>query len=112
MRGPTLDFAAAVAHIASLAGTETGVVVMGRDPEGDGVVAELTGTLRALGADPDTPAGGAPTPAWFGFDGQQNAFYVDPDAFVEAWAAGRFLRIELTFGSMEISGPIVRPAWF
>ncbi len=40
------------------------------------------------------------------------AFYVDPDAFIEAWSAGRFLRIELTFGSMEISGPILRPAWF
>ncbi len=112
MSGPTLDFAAAVAHIASLAGTDTGVVVMGRDPEGDGVVAEFTGTLRALGSDPDTPGDGPPIPAWFGFEGQQNAFYVDPDAFIEAWSAGRFLRIELTFGSMEISGPILRPAWF
>ncbi len=112
MSGPTLDFAAAVAHIASLVGTETGVVVMGRDSEGDGVVAEFTGTLRALGSDSDTPIHGAPIPACFGFDGQQNAFYVDPDAFIAAWSAGRFLRIELTFGSMEISGPIVRPAWF
>ncbi len=112
MSGPTLHFAEAVAHIASLVGTEAGVVVMGRDPKGDGVVAELTGTLRALGCDADTPGGGPPTSMWFGFDGQQNAFYVDPDAFVGAWAAGRFLRIELTFGSIEISGPIRRPSWF
>ncbi len=112
MSDPTLDFDAAVAHIASLVGTDTGVVVMGRDPEGNGVVAELTGTLRALGSDDDAPDDGSPVPASFGFDGQRNAFYVDPDAFVEAWAADRFLRIELTFGSIEISGPIRRPAWF
>ncbi len=109
MSGPTLDFAAAVAHISSLVGTDTGVVVMGRDPKGDGVVAELTGTLRALGSDDDTPVDGPLIPVWFGFEGQRNAFYVDPDAFVEAWAAGRFLRIELTFGSIELSGPIGRP---
>ena len=42
MSGPTLDFAKAVAHIASLVGTDTGVVVMGRDPQGGGVVAEFT----------------------------------------------------------------------
>jgi hypothetical protein len=34
---------------------------MGRDPEGDGVVAEFTGTLRALGSDPDTLTGATRT---------------------------------------------------
>jgi hypothetical protein len=113
MASGTLDFAGAVAHVAALVGTETGVVVMGRDRHGDGVVAELTGTLRALGSDPDRSGPEPPgVPASFGFEGQDNAFYLDPDAFVEAWSAGRFLRVELTFGSLEVSGPIQRPDWF
>jgi hypothetical protein len=48
----------------------------------------------------------------FGFDGQENAFYIDPDAFVDAWASGGFVHIETTFGSIELAGPLRRPDWF
>jgi hypothetical protein len=108
----TLDFGGAVANIASRVGSEASVVVSGHDPEGNGLVAELTGTLRAIGPDPEDPEWARRGPAVFGFEGQANAFYLDPDAFVSAWASAGLLHVQLTFGSLEVAGPIHRPAWF
>jgi len=108
-----LDFDSAVAHIRGLIGTEVSVDVAGNDPEGAGTVAELTGVLRAVGPDPDDRgASGSEAPEVFSFEGQDNAFYLDRDAFVAAWSADRFLRVTTTFGSIEIAGPIRRPPWF
>ncbi|MDP8908750.1 MAG: hypothetical protein M3N47_06455 [Chloroflexota bacterium] len=92
-------------------GHEVSVVVSGRDQGGTGVVVELTG-LRDVGPDPDDPAWGVSGSWVFGFDGQQHAFYIDPDAFVEGWASGRFVHIETTFGTIELAGAITRPGWF
>lgn len=108
----TLDFAGAVANIASRFGSEASVVVSGHGPDGDGLVAELTGTLRAIGPDPEDPGWGTRGPAVFGFEGQANAFYLDPEAFVSAWASGGLLHVQLTFGSLEVARPIHRPDWF
>ena len=106
-----LDFAAVIAHLAGLVGSEASVVVMGRDPSGDGVVAELTGVLRAVGPDPDDPHPDE-GPRVFGFEGQASAFYLDPDAFVDASASEGFVQVELTFGTLEVAGPLRRPNWF
>jgi hypothetical protein len=48
----------------------------------------------------------------FGLEGQANAFYVDPDAFIEAEAWDEYLRIPTTFGALVLVGPIRRPDWF
>ena len=111
MERQTLDFAGTVAHVAARVGSATSVVVTGRDPGGEGVVADLTGTLRAVGPDPDDPHW-SEGPAVFSFEGQESAFYLDPEAFVSAWTSGELLHVNITFGSLQIAGPLERPTWF
>ena len=108
-----LDFAGTVAHIRSRMGSEASLEVLGHDPEGDGTVVELTGVLRAVGTDPDDPEPDEQHgPRMFGFEGQANAFYLDPDAFISAEATGDHLWVTTTFGALVVAGPIRRPEWF
>ena len=108
----TVGFDESVAHVRSLIGAPVSVTLQGTDPQGWGVVAELTGVLRAVGEDPDDPTPPAEGPQIFGFVDQMNAFYLDPNAFVEGWIWDSYLRVTLTFGMLEIAGPIQRPSWF
>jgi hypothetical protein len=48
----------------------------------------------------------------FGFEGQANAFYLDPDAFIAAEATDGHLWVTTTFGALVFAGPIRRPEWF
>ena len=107
-----LDFEGAVAHIRSRVGSEASVEVLGHDPAGDGTVMELTGVLRAVGNDPDAPVGDEHGPRMFGFEGQANAFHLDPDAFIAAEATDGHLWVTTTFGALVFAGPIRRPEWF
>jgi hypothetical protein len=59
-----------------------------------------------------TRSGTSEVPGVFGFEGQVNAFYLDPDAFIEAEASSGYLRVTTTFGAIELAGPIRRPDWF
>ncbi len=107
-----LDFEAAVTRISAMIGENASAVVSGNDRRRGGVVVELTGVLRQVGPDPDDPQWGQSGPRVFGFAGRQDAFYLDPDAFVSAWGSKGFVHIETSFGSIEIAGPISRPDWF
>ena len=107
-----LDFAGAVAHIHARVGSEASIEVLGLDPEGDGTVVELTGVLRAVGSDPDGVVPDEHGPRAFGFEGQANAFYLDPDAFIGAEATEDHLWVTTTFGALVFAGPIRRPPWF
>jgi hypothetical protein len=109
--GDELDLSSVLTRIAAMLGKEASVVISGNDPGGEGVVAELTGVLRSVGPDPDDSAWNESGPRVFGFEGQRNAFYIDPDAFVSA-SDGLLLRIVTTFGTIELAGPIERPGWF
>lgn len=110
--GTELDFDGAVAHIDSMLGTEASVEVLGRDPEGHGTVVELTGTLRAIGPDPNDAEWNARGPRAFGIEGQGHAFYLDPDAFISAEAWDEYLRVTTTYGALVLAGPLRRPDWF
>jgi hypothetical protein len=112
MPNTVLDFDGTVAHIQSRLGTEASVEVLGHDPEGHGTGVELTGVLRAIGSDPSDPEWNERGPRVFGFEGQVNAFYLDPDAFIGAEASSGHLRVTTTFGAIELAGPIRRPDWF
>ena len=107
-----LDFGGTLAHVQLLLGTEASVEVLGRDAGGHGTIAEFIGVLRAVGPDPGDPEWNKRGPRVFGFEGQANAFYVDPDAFIEAEAWDEYLRITTTFGALVLAGPIRRPDWF
>ena len=107
-----LDFDGTLAHVRSLLGAEASVEVLGRDPEGHGTIAELTGVLRAVGPQPGDPEWNERGPRVFGFEGQANAFYLDPDAFIDAEACDEYLRVTTTFGALVLAGPIRRPDWF
>jgi hypothetical protein len=107
-----VDFDRLVAHIDEMVGDEASVVISGRDAGGLGAVAELTGILRSVGPDPDDPAWGTRGPRVYGFESQKTAFYIDPDAYVDASISGGFVHVDMTFGSVEIAGPIDRPNWF
>ena len=107
-----LDFDGVIAHIQSMIGTEASIEILGHDPEGQGTVVELTGTLRAVGPDPHDREWNERGPRVFGFQGHGNAFYLDPDAFIEAEAWGEYLRVATTFGALVLAGPIRRPDWF
>jgi hypothetical protein len=107
-----LDFDGTLAHVQSLLGTEASVEVLGRDTGGHGTIAELTGVLRTVGPDPADPEWNERGPRVFGFEGQVNAFYLDPDAFIEAEAWDDYLRVTTTFGALVLAGPLRRPDWF
>jgi hypothetical protein len=107
-----LDLKSVLTLLTAMLGREASVVVLGADAGGQGVVTELTGVLRAVGPDPDDSDWGASGPWVFGFEGQHNAFYLDPDAFVSASGSREFLRIDTTFGAIELAGPLKRPDWF
>jgi hypothetical protein len=108
----TIGFDECVAHLLSLVGENVSVTVLGTDPEGEGVVAEIIGVLRRRGADRDASACDKPLPEAFGFVDRADAVYLDPDAFVEGWVWDSYLRITTTFGTIVIAGPIERPDWF
>jgi hypothetical protein len=110
--GTGLDFDGAIAHIDSMLGREASLEVLGHDPEGQGIVVELTGTLRAIGPDPHDPEWNERGPRAFGFEGYSHAFYLDPDAFINAEAWDECLRVTTTFGALVLAGPLRRPDWF
>jgi hypothetical protein len=112
MADHTIGFDECVAHLDALVGQKVSVVVMGMDPQGAGVAAEIIGVLRRVGDDPAVPVPDKPMPEIFGFVDQPNAVYIDRDAFVEGWVWDSYLRITTTFGKIEFAGPINRPDWF